>query len=236
MIKFEMHAHTKGGSPCGYADAKTIVEDFLSQGYGGIVITNHYDKFNYENTFIGQSHKEKIDYFFSLYQGVKDLGDKEKLKVFYGVEVRDSLGDEYMLYGFKPKFLYDNKPLFLYTQKELFQMAEKENLFMYQTHPFRNGVKCGDPDYMHGAEIFNGHFHHYNNNEKADEFFVGKNLIRMVGTDYHRPHQPLTTHMEIPENVNDEIALAEYLLSGKAKYFGDKEYYLEEVQKYMGTR
>jgi hypothetical protein len=236
MIKFEMHVHAKGGSRCGRAEPETIVQDFIKGGYGGIVITNHYDEYNYFNTLVGETHKQKIDSFFSLYDTIKELGEKQNLKVFYGVEVRDCLNDEYMLYGFKREFLYDNKPLFTYSQKELFSMAEKNNMFMYQTHPFRDGVRCGNPEYMHGAEIFNGHFHHVNNNDRAKEFFVGKKLIRMAGIDYHVPNQPLTASMQIPKDVNDEFALVEYLMSGKAEYFGDEEYYLEELQKYKGIK
>ncbi|MBQ8426315.1 MAG: PHP domain-containing protein [Clostridia bacterium] len=236
MIKFEMHAHTKGGSYCAYSDAKTLIDDYKKGGYGGIVITNHFSASNYVVDLIGETHKEKIDYFFSLYHNVKDEGKKHGIKVFYGVEVRDCFGDEYMLLGFKPEFLYDNKPLFTYSQKELFYMAEKNNIFMYQTHPFRDGVRCGNPNYLHGAEAFNGHFHHFNNNEKAKAFVEKNNLISLAGTDYHTPNQPLTAYMLIPENINDEFALVEYLRSGKAEYFGDEQYYIDELKKYKGIK
>lgn len=234
MIKFEMHAHTKGGSRCGHADEKTLISDYVNSGYGGVVITNHFDSYNYYNTLVGDTHKEKTDYFFSLYEKVKEEGEKFNVKVFYGVEVRDIDNTEYMLYGFKKEFIYDNRPLFTLSQKELFALAEKNNLFMYQTHPFRDGVVCGDPKYMHGAEIFNGHFHHVNNNKKAQEFINKYNLIKMAGTDYHRPSQPLTSYMNIPKSINDEQTLAEYLLSGKAQFFGDEDYYIKEMKKYKG--
>lgn len=233
MIKFEMHAHSKGCSRCGHAGAENIVEDYIKQGYGGIVITNHIDEYNYVNTLVGETHKEKMDCFFSVFDNIKDLGEKHGLKVFCGVEVRDCYNVEYMLYGFKRELLYDNKPMFTYSQKELFEMAEKNNMFMYQTHPFRNGVSCGDPKYLHGAEYFNGHFHHVNNNEKAQEFINKNNLIKMAGTDYHVPKQPITSYMEIPKSINDEFVLTEYLFSGKAKWFGDEKYYQQELQRYM---
>lgn len=236
MIKFEMHAHTKGGSYCGYSDAKTIINDYKKAGYGGIVITNHFSASNYVVDLIGETHKEKLDYFFSLCDSVKKEGDIHGIKVFCGAEVRDCDGTEYMLYGFKRNFLYDNKPLFTFNQKELFKKCEKEKIFMYQTHPFREGVTCGEPNYMHGAESFNGHFHHFNNNHKALDFTKKFNLIKMSGTDYHRPNQPLTSHMLIPDSVSNEFELVEFLMSGKAQLFGDEDYYLDELKKYKGLK
>lgn len=234
MIKFEMHAHTKGSSRCGHSDAKTLIADYVKEGYGGVVITNHLDDYSYYNVLVGDTHKQKTDYFFSQYEKVKEEGKKFNVKVFFGVEVRDENQTEYMLYGFKRAFLYDNKPLFTFSQKELFKLSEKYNLFMYQTHPFRSGVNRGNPEYMHGVEIFNGYFHHVNNNQMAREFADKFNLIKMVGTDYHRPNQPLTAYMNIPEFINDEQALAEYLLGGKTEYFGNEEYYIREMKKYKG--
>lgn len=236
MIKFEMHAHTKGGSSCGKADAKTIIEEYKNARYGGIVITNHLSAGNYGQSLIGETHKEKMDYFFSLYENVKLEGQKFNIKVFCGVEVRDCAGTEYMLCGFNKRFLYDNKPLFTFSQKELFDMCEKEKILMYQTHPFREGCVCGDYRYVHGVEVFNGHFHHFNNNALSLDFATEHNLIKMAGTDYHCINQPLTSFMLIPENVNDEVALAEYLLSGKAEYFGDEKLYIEEHKKYKGIK
>ena len=236
MIKFEMHAHVKGGSTCAKSDAEQLVQDYVKSGYGGVVITTHYDNYNYFNSLVGQTHKEKIDNFFSLFDKTKEKAEENGLKLFYGVEVRDSLGTEYMLYGFKRSFLYDNKPLFTFDQKELFKMAEKSNLFMYQTHPFRNGVKCGLPEFMHGAEIFNGHFHHGNNNERAVEFVKKNKLIEMAGTDYHVFGQPLTSSMYIPENINDNESLTEYLMSGKAEWSGNEEYYQQEYKRFLGAK
>ena len=231
MIKFEMHVHSKGGSRCAKADVDTIVNHYASKGYDGLVITNHIDSYNYNNTLVGDNHKEKTNYFFSLYEDAKIKGEKLNLKIFCGIEVRDIDNTEYMLYGFEPRLLYDNKPLFEYNQKELFYLAEKEKLFMYQTHPFRYGVKCGNPKYMHGAEAFNGHFHHLNNNKQAEEFCNKYNLIKMSGTDYHEPNQPLTSYMYIPSQINNEQALVEYLFKGKTEYYGDEEYYMNEFMK-----
>ena len=228
MIKLETHCHTKGGSPCGIADFRDVVDRYLSEGYGGVVVTNHCNR-TYYNDYPGETHKEKTDFYFSLYENVKLEGEKRGLKVFFGIEVRDCLGTEYMLYGFERSFLYDNKPLFTFDQKELFELAEKNKLFMYQTHPTREGVTLGNPRYMHGAEAFNGHYHHKNNNEQAKKFVIENSLVSMSGTDFHRDNQPITAGIIIPDSIQNERELADCIFQGKYSMITEQEKY----QKYF---
>ena len=141
-----------------------------------------------------------------------------------------------MIYGFEDSLLYDNKPLFELTQKELFELSEKYNLFMYQTHPFRDGVKVGDPKFMHGVECFNGHYHHNNNNLKAKEFCEKNYLIKVVGTDFHHDDQPITTAVLVPENINDSISLTNYIRTNKLQTIEDKDTYIEQLLKNKSKR
>ena len=221
MIKLETHCHSKGGSRCAKCDPDYIIKRYVDEGYGGIVLTNHYCASCCDDEYPGDEQKEKLDYYFSLYHDFKDKCEKAGLKCFLGAEVRAITLDfeykEFMLYGFDEKFLYDNKPLYYYNQKELFEIAEKNGLFMYQTHPFRIGVNLGDYRYMHGAEAFNGHVNHRNNNELAHAFCETFNLVKMSGTDYHDEGQPIKGGIIIPETVNTDKELVEFLFSGKAE-------------------
>ncbi len=235
MIKFEMHAHSKGSSKCAVCDIKTLIDEYKKAGYGGIVLTNHYDVYNFYNTLPAGTFKDKNDFFFSLIEQAKEYGKEQGIKVFWGAEIRSGYGTEYMLIGLNKETFYNrSKPLFSYSQKMLFDLAEEQGAFMYQTHPFRQKVACGSPKYMHGAEVFNGHFHHENNNDKAKDFIEENNLVKMAGTDYHEQGQPITSCMYLPEHIDDEKALAEYLLAGKSEYFGDEYKYITERNKYLG--
>lgn len=229
MIKLETHCHSKGGSHCAKCEPSYIVKRYKKEGYGGIVLTNHYCGICYDDEYPGKTHKEKLDFYFSLYYDFKSACEKAGLKCFLGAETRAVSLDyeyrEFMLYGFDEKFLYDNKPLFYYNQKELFELAEKNGLFMYQTHPFRFKVNLGDYRFMHGAEAFNGHVNHENHNALADKFCETYNLIKMSGTDYHDIGQPITGGIYIPETVNTDKELAEYLFTGKAELFKDEKTY-----------
>ncbi len=236
MIKLETHCHSLGGSGCADTAPEVIAEEYFKAGYGGIVLTNHYAGGPFES-YPGENKKQKLDFYFSLVQKFRDCCAKYGIKVFYGAEtraVRKTGYSEYMLFGFEEKFLYDNKPLFEYTQEEMFRIADKNGVFMYQTHPFREGVNVGDPNYLHGVETFNGHFHHVNNNHLALELCEKHGLIKTSGTDYHHFGQPITAGLYVPENINTNSALADYIVSGKAQMIMEEEKYLTALKKYKG--
>ena len=233
MMKIETHLHCLGGSVCATCSANDIVNDYKAAGYDGVVLTNHMSPHTVESSYLGLNPKERTDAFYALYDNLKEKGARENFKVFYGIEVRCApTNTEYMLYGFSREFLYKNADLFTCSQQELFSLASSAGVFMYQTHPFRAGVKVGDPKYMHGAEAFNGHFHHMNNNALANDFCEKNGLIKMFGTDYHEKGQPITSCAFVPDNVNDVFALTEYLRSGNAEFKGDEVYYQEQNKKY----
>lgn len=237
MIKIEPHCHSVGASRCADVSLERIVEVYSSLGYGGIVLTNHVNRSSFE-VYPAETKKEKYDYFFSSVDALRDLCAPRNIKVFCGAEIcayTSSNGySEYTVYGFDRKFMYDNKFLYEYSQEELFRLCEKNNVFMYQTHPFRERVECGNSQFMHGAEAFNGHYHHYNNNAMANKFCEDNNLIKMVGSDFHHPDQPVTAGMLIPDNVNDDFALTEYIRSGKAGLIEYGELYEKSYKEYLG--
>ena len=167
MIKLETHCHIKGGSWCAVADEKTTIDRYIEHGYKGIVVTTHFAP-KYYAWYPSDNHKGKIDHFFNIYDNFSALAKEQGVKTFYATEVLvKDIYSEYVLVGFDREFLYDNPPLCELTQQELFELANKHNLFMYQTHPYREGIVLGNPKFMHGAESFNGHYHHTNHNDLA---------------------------------------------------------------------
>ena len=130
------------------------------------------------------------------------------------------------------KYDYNGKGK-LITQQQLFELAQKYNFFMYQAHPFRSGERTGDPNFMHGAEAFNCHYHHDNFNAKAQEFCEKYNLVKMSGTDFHHPDQPIIAGAYIPDTISDEFALANFYKSGKAEIIVDEKESQLARQKYI---
>ena len=241
MIKFETHCHTLSGSGCATTDNKTLIEKYVNAGYGGIVITNHISKdcYNYHK---GETHAEKVRFYYSLIENLREEISPFGVKVFCGAEIRavpeggSVYGEEFMIYGIIEKDMFDNKPFYTFTQEELFRFAEKRGLFMYQTHPFRDGVVCGNPRFMHGAESFNGHFHHYNHNDKAKAFCEKYGLIGMSGTDFHHEDQPLTAGIYVPDNVCTDEQLTEYIFNNDFNTYEDAATYEKEVKRFKENK
>lgn len=236
MIKLETHCHARYGSPCATSPDEILIEDYVRAGYGGIVLTNHINKPSYD-CHKGETHTEKVRFYYSLIENLTEKLNKHNVKVFWGTEIRavceNNVGcQEFTVYGISEKDMADNKPLFTLTQEELFRFAEKKGLFMYQTHPFRDGIVCGNPSFMHGAESFNGHFHHYNHNEKAKEFCAKNNLIGMSGTDYHHEYQPITAGIYIPDNICTNEQLIEYIFTNNFKTIENAELYEYALKEY----
>ncbi len=233
MIKTELHIHSLGGSYCAQVPAKEIVKRYKQAGYGALMLTNHYSKRCF-NEYPVINFKQKIDYFYSLFDDFKSECVKAGIKAFCGVEVAvNPFNTDYVLVGFDRAFLYENKPLYEMTQKQLFELAQKNGIFMYQAHPFRLGSKVGDPRYMHGAECFNGHFHHNNYNALAEKFCKENNLVKLSGNDFHAVDEPIIGGAYIPNNVNDEKKLSKYLLSGKCKIIKDEALYQKWAKEYF---
>jgi len=235
MIKLETHCHTYLTSSCADNDDNDTIESYIKAGYGGIVATNHFCKSGYDHYFKGQTHSEKIKAFFDFIDEFKNKCRAKGLKCFWGAEIRSTVdGQEYMIIGL-PKEVYFSEPcIYTYSQKQLFELAERHGAFMYQTHPFRDGVKVGDPKFLHGAEYFNGHYHHFNHNEKAEQFVTDNNLVGLSGTDFHHHGQPITAGIYIPEDVKDEKDYAKFLFLNDFKIVQDKETYQRELKKHKG--
>ena len=228
-----MHLHAYGGSHCGQGNNKLAIEKYLQAGYDGIVVTTHYSLSEYVG-YEPRSHKGKIDYFLKVYDDFAKIAKSKGLKTFLGAEVRCVATDtEFMLIGFDRQFLYENIPLFCYSQEQLFDIANKNGFLMYQTHPFRTNVKVGNPQFMHGAEAFNGHFHHNNDNESATDFCVSNGLLQFSGTDYHSDDQPVTAGIYIPNNIENEKELIKCIFDKNYSLLKDEDKYLTSFAAYL---
>ena len=214
-MKLEMHCHSLGSSFCADCPYVPFIQKFIDNGYDGMVITNHFSKGHFDEYDVQGDYNAKVTRFFEYFDEYKKLATENGLKVFMGAEVRLSCnGTEYNLLGFDRDFMFD-RVVYALTQEELFNLCNEKGVLLYQTHPYRVGVKPTDPRFMHGAEVFNGHVGHDNGNEKAKKFCEDNNLIKLVGTDLHHQNQPLTTAMIFRDNICDEKQLVKAIFSGE---------------------
>lgn len=239
MIKMETHCHTYKTSSCADTPNEIIINKYIDAGYKIIVSANHISSHVYKNNLCGETHKQKIDCFFKFNQEFKKLANQMGITVFSGAEIRvNSLnpsGTEYMVLGLDEKYYYDYNLCEL-NQEKLFELCEKCGAFMYQTHPFRNGVSVGNPAFMHGAEAFNGHYHHVNNNDMAKAFCLENNLIELSGSDYHHIDQPITAGILVDESVTDVCSYVNFIKQRKHMLIQDENTYLSRLKAYREGR
>ena len=234
-MKLETHCHLIGTSVCADCPMDVMIDKYKSAGYDGIVVTNHLHP-RYFASYPGETKKEKTDYFFSVYDEFKSKCEKVGIKTFLGAEVLVVCPEghaEYIMYGFDRDFIYDNRPLYELTQKELFELCDENGIFLFKAHPFRTKEIAGDPKYMHGAEYFNGHYHHLNNNEEAREFCNKNNLVKLSGTDFHHEDQPITAGIIISDDIANEKELVKIILDGDYQLIEEEEEYLSAHKKHL---
>ena len=231
MIKLETHCHS-AGSWCATCGLEGLIERYKKANYGGVVITNHYSEYELKKHGFA-SPRDYAKYYLELIDKAFEIGAKAGLKVFYGAEVRlNELATEYVLYGFTKEFLLDNANIYEFTQEQLFKIANQNDIFMYQSHPFREGVIKSNPKFLHGAEYFNGHIHHVNNNALAREFCEKNNLIKLSGTDFHDKEQPITAGIYIPDSICDSFELTKFIKKGQFSLIEERETYIKGMMEY----
>lgn len=97
----EMHFHTAEVSPCGNVPAAEAVRAYRERGYRGVVVTDHYAKYNFDR-FPG-SWTDKLAAWLTGYRAAKHEGEAIGLAVLLGMELRlggdNAPVNEYLVYG-----------------------------------------------------------------------------------------------------------------------------------------
>jgi len=211
IYKYDTHVHTAETSPCGRVNAKDVVRLYKSDGFSGIVITDHY----YFGFFKNSNHntwKEKIKDYLKGYKIAVEEGEKIGLKVILGLELSftESFND-YLIYGITEDFLFEERELYKLTLKEFRRLADKEGFLIYQAHPFRDMMERADPFLLDGVEVYNGHPYHMNRNDLALEFAKSNNLKMISGSDFHMTEALGRGGILIDTEVNNSIEFADML-------------------------
>lgn len=229
LIKCEMHLHTKGASPCAQVEPREIARLYSGAGFGAIAVTNHYMKYLFDVCYPPVSDREKAEIYLNYYRELKKECKPFGIKVFLGMELNpekmntptSAPAAEFLCYGFDEDFLPENPRLYELTQRQLYELFEKKGYLMYQSHPFRAYCVQGDPEFMHGAEVYNGHPTQNSNNETALRFARRHSLLQIAGSDFH--DGTISAGIYIPEDIEDGAQLVKYLRSGNPPlYTGEK--------------
>ena len=183
--KMELHAHTAEISPCSRLSAEELVRQHKQAGYGGIVITDHFNACALER--LPGTDEEKARGYLKGYERALAEGNRIGIRVLFGVEVTLEDGmDDFLIYGATPELVLRNPRLHQMTQKELYAVCRRWGALLIQAHPFRAYCKPRDPRYLDGIEIYNGNGRHDSRNDLAKRWAAAHpEWIGTSGSDTH---------------------------------------------------
>lgn len=213
-MKIDTHTHTSGVSFCSEVAPEQYVQRYRDEGYGAVLLTNHYSRlymFRY-----GETWDKQIKIYLDEYRKAKRAGESIGLPVMLGAEVAISTPKspyiEFLLYGADEEFFLANPRLYDKSQAELYKICNDNGVLMFQSHPFRDeqGHFPQDPEFLDGTEI-NCHPYYLRHEDKVREFADKNNLMIVCGSDFHYGYQAGIAATIVPDDVTDSKKFAAYL-------------------------
>ncbi len=206
----DMHVHTAGISHCCLIDYRDNLLKAKQMGYGGVVITNHYTNDYWAN----QTYNDWIEKYIQEYKNCLEYGKKIGVKTFFGIEVTWAQDKRVhlLIYGADENFIRKNKFLCDKTQKELYEICNQNGCALVQAHPFRHGTTVLDPKYLHGIEINCHPLYRNSFSKEIIECAKKANVAVTVGCDYHADTDRVQGGMFLPDSINSEKQLAQYIV------------------------
>ncbi|HEY8443893.1 MAG TPA: PHP domain-containing protein [Clostridia bacterium] len=225
MILIETHLHNSEVSPCGLMRAEEIPKIYKDAGYQGIVVTNHFSAY-VMGIIEGDTRQDRVRAFLNGSKLLVDAAKRLGLKAFLGAEVTLARyqWQDYLIYGDIEEGFLKHPMLHTYTQAQLFEVAQEFGWAVFQAHPFRMGCTVGDPKYMHGIEVYNGNHNSKEVFDRSINFCQNNDLKMIAGGDFHNIGQEGRAGIYIPEDIEDERQLAQYLLNNQPELFMINKY------------
>lgn len=217
MYKYDIHIHTMETSRCGYVKAPDTVAKYKALGYDGICITDHLHDLYISLMDCHDDWQACITRYMYGYNEAKKAGDALGLDVIFGIELRFPENDsDYLIYGVDEQWLRAN-PYVCHMDHEAFFKKYGDSVLIIHAHPYRY---CDEVFYncVHGIEVVNCNRRHPNRNELALELAkANPRLIRLCGTDAHRPGDEGQSGVLFDHRVRDSYEFKAAVESGNFK-------------------
>ena len=206
----DLHAHSSKISWCCQITGDEVINRAINCGIDGIVLTNHYQKYYFNDGDSLSFAKRYIEEFYD----VKSYGDKIGFKVFFGLEVTLHKYDDshVLIYGVDEDFVLKYHDMYNYDLEYLFKIVHENNGILVQAHPYRKSMDgLLDLNYLDGIEVnchplYNGtHF------DKLSDIASNYNKILTCGGDYHADTYRPKCGVYLPDEITDTFKMVTYL-------------------------
>ena len=214
-MKIEMHAHTSEASPCANVSAAKIPALYQKAGYDAIVITDHYCKWAQDRSGL-TNNDDYVQYFLNGYRSARKAAEQIGFTVLLGAEANlPGSPNDYLLYGITEEFILAHPDIHEMSLPELYKLCHDNDILLLQAHPYRTYCNPADPQYLDGAESYNGNPRHDNRNELAREWTDEYHMIESSGSDFHELEDVAQGGIKTAETILDTRQLRDVLLSGQ---------------------
>lgn len=215
-MKIDMHTHCLPASRCAHHSPEEIPAIFKAKGIDAIVLTNHYYDFHCDH--LSPHLQEQAEIYVDIFHRCQKAGAEIGLKVFFGVEIkliREPYQPEFLLYGLSEQDFIESFPLYNLSRKELFEYCCEKDILMVQAHPYSTQSEFSEEDlrYIHAIEVYNSH--PLRDPRYADTLALALENDKWMtaGSDFHVRSQEGSGGMIVPDEINDQFALRDYLQS-----------------------
>jgi hypothetical protein len=221
VYKYETHLHTSPVSRCARATAEETVNFYVSQGYDGIFITNHYPTRGF-SCAVDASYEDVINYLFSDYEKALKAGEGKDIKIFFGVEITLD-GTDFLIYGPNKEFYLQNPQLESMPMRKRLEFLISAGALAVHAHPFREAHYIDHirlfPRSVHAVETFNASRSEFEN-QMAEQYAGNYGLLKFAGSDNHSASdRKMLAGMEFDSPIADEYDFAKKIRAGEGRLF-----------------
>lgn len=218
-MRIDLHTHCLPVSRCAHHQPEELPEMFAEKKMDAIVLTNHCYPAHCDP--LSSDIKEQARIYLDTYHRCRKKGEEIGLKVFFGMELKlinEPNKPEFLLYGLSEEEFLSSYPLYNITQKELFEFCNETNVLMFQAHPYRTeqGYAPGDMRYVHGIEVYNPHLLFDARLDDALQLANQHQKLKSSGSDFHVVKQAGLAGMIVPDDIEDQFMLRDYLRKGES--------------------
>lgn len=224
---YDPHTHTAEVSQCGRISAADVVDEYHRRGYTGIAVTDHLHEDYISSLSCRGDWQECVSAYIAGYHLALTRAERYGMDVIFGAEIRFPENErDYLLYGIDEAFLRRNPYLHRLSHRAFFERFGKEILII-QAHPYRDFDLVGEEIYtdsIHGVEVINCNKRHDNQNERAAKLCEDvPGLLRLCGSDTHRPGDEARAAIVFKRRVHDSYSFKAAVESGEYELRGCTE-------------
>lgn len=187
LYLYETHCHESVVSKCATVTPKQLVDIYISNGYSGAVVTDHFLNGNNVLKASDASWEEKIETMFSGYEQAKAYGDKLGFTVMFGFEYTAPSRADFLIYGISKQWLLENASLLEWDFVDFADRVHEAGGIIVHAHPFREAGSFLQlsPRQCDGVEIYNAANWQEEYNTRAKYYAESYGLKPLSGSDFH---------------------------------------------------